>query len=119
MPETMKLAWIVTSLIGVCCVGGQITYRSDPEVQWSAKTQAVREGNGVFLSPSESMVVASSNLGHVSAFGASDGAEIFRYKYTPNSTDVEFISCASGVAFGDDYMVFSVLVNKNSPTPLT
>ena len=115
----LTLAWMVSLLVGFTGVGGQITYRSDPEVQWSAKIQAVREGNGVSLSPNETILVASSNLGHIAAFGASDGSEVFRYKYTPNTTDIEFISCASGVAFGDDYMVFTVLVNKNSANPLT
>ena len=115
----LTLAWIVSSLAGFSGAWGQITYRNEPEVQWSAKIQAVREGNGVFLSPDETMIMASSNLGHVSAFGASDGSEVFRYKYTPNTTDVEFTSCASGIAFGDDYMVFTVLINKNSPNPVT
>jgi hypothetical protein len=115
----LTLAWIASLLAGLSGVGGQISYHSEPVVQWSAKIQAVREGNGVFLSPSERMVVASSNLGYVAAFEASDGSEVFRYKYTPNTTDIEFISCASGVAFAEDYMVFTVLVNKNSPNPVT
>lgn len=113
------LLLISFSLSSLSCVEGQLTYRSNPELQWNARVQSVREGNGIFLSPNEEMIVASSNLGYISAFGARDGAEVFRYNYVPNSTDVQFISCGSGLAFALDYMVFSVLVNKNTANPLT
>lgn len=100
-------------------MAGQITYRTDPELQWNVRVQSVREGNGVFLSPDEKMLVSSSNLGYVSGFGAKDGSEIFSYAYSPPSGSSEFISSTSGITFAGDYLVYSVLVNKNTVNPLT
>ncbi len=113
------LFFFASSITSFACVGGEITYRSDPELLWDARVQSVRAGNGVYLSRSEEILVASSNLGYISAFGARDGAEVFRYNYIPNTTDIEFISSSSGITFAEDYMVFSILVNKDTGNPLT
>lgn len=101
-------------------IEAQLTYRESPELQWDARVQSVREGNGVFLSPDEDLLVATSNLGYVTGFGAKDGSEIFQYTYDPNTTNIEFISSSSGISFSKtDFVVFSVLVNENSLEPLS
>lgn len=96
---------------------GQIIYEQDPTVEWDIRVQSIREGNGVFLSPDESLLVASTNLGYVSAFGPLDGSEIFNYVYTPEGQD--FVKSYSGISFAPDYLVYSVILNEDSPTSTT
>lgn len=112
-------AFLSAFLALVSPAGAQLSHRDSPEIQWEVQIKSVRQGNGVFLSPNEEMLVASTNLGYVSAFGARDGAEVFHYTYVPDTTAIEFISSTSGIAFSTDYMVYSVIVNKDSISPLT
>ena len=96
---------------------GQIIYEADPSVEWDVRVQSIREGNGVFLSPDESLLVASTNLGYVSGFGPLDGSEVFSYLYTPDGDD--FVKSYSGVSFGSGFLVYSVTINEDSPAPST
>jgi hypothetical protein len=78
------------------------------------------EGNGVFLSPHEEMIVASSSLGRISACGAINGSEKFQYSYVPKSTNAESISSGIGISFSNnDAIIFSVAINQSSLNPLT
>ena len=95
----------------------QIIYEADPVVEWDVRVQSIREGNGVFLSPDESLLVTSTNLGYVSGFGPLDGSEVFSYLYTPGGQ--EFVKSYSGISFGSEYLVYSVTLNEDSPTPST
>ena len=106
-------------LASISFSGAQLSHRSNPEIQWDAKIKSVLQGNGVFLSPDEKFLVASTSLGYISAFGSRDGSEVFQYVYEPNSTDIEFITSGSGIAFSTDYMVFALFINENSDAPLT
>lgn len=117
MKQTIPLLSAFFALVS--SAGAQLSHRSNPDIQWDVQVKSVRQGNGVFLSPDEEMVVASTNLGFVSAFGARDGSEVFQFAYDPNTTAIEFITSDSGVAFSADYMVYSILVNKDSASPLT
>lgn len=99
--------------------GAQLTYRTNPIVEWSVQTQNVRDGNGIFLSPGEEMLLVSTRLGYIQGFRPNDGSEIFTYVYKPKSTDVEFIDCSSGIAFGSNYFVYSIIVNQFSDNPVS
>jgi outer membrane protein assembly factor BamB len=109
---------IALAFLGV--VGAQLTYRESPELEWDARVPSLREGNGVFLSPDDGIIIASSSVGQISAFRATDGAEIFQYSYGPNATVEELISSSSGISFSNDTsVIFSILVNENSLNPST
>jgi hypothetical protein len=63
-------------LVGLGSVQAQLIYRSGPTQDWGARVGSVRRGNGVFLSPADDMVVASSSDGSVTAFDSETGMQV-------------------------------------------
>lgn len=100
-------------------VKGQIRYREDPTADWQYRIRSVRRGNGIFLSPSDHMAVASSSDGTVTAMDASTGRKLWTYE--PPTTQGEFFSCSSGITFVStdtlEYMTYSIVANEQSQNP--
>jgi hypothetical protein len=98
---------------------GQLVYKADPSINWSARGEPVRQGNGVFLSPSEDIVVSSSNIGAVNAWDSLDGTKLWRYSPVAESGAV--LSCSSGVTFiktdSMESMFYTVVVNEFLSNP--
>jgi hypothetical protein len=98
----------------------QLLYNADPSINWSARGEPVRQGNGVFLSPAEDSVVSSSDTGTIVAWDSFDGTEMWRY--TPSAGDGSVLSCSSGITFVEaemmQYMIYTVIVNATSLSPM-
>jgi outer membrane protein assembly factor BamB len=99
---------------------GQLLYNADPSINWSARGEPVRQGNGVFLSPGEDSVISTSDTGTITAWDSFDGTEL--WSYTPSAGDGTVLSCSSGVTFIEtdtmEYMIYSVIVNETLYNPL-
>lgn len=99
--------------------GGQLMYRPYPIVQWSLRVKPVRRGNGVFLSPDDRIVVASTNVGKLEALDAMDGGAL--WSYSPSDEYQGRYGCTSGVTFSvaGDFLVYAVIVDELSPNPFS
>jgi outer membrane protein assembly factor BamB len=75
-------ALALVGLVGLGSVQAQLIYRSVPTQDWEAQVGSVRRGNGVFLSPADDMVVASSSDGSVTAFDSETGTKVRNYTFT-------------------------------------
>ena len=72
----VKNAARLVGLVGLGSVRAQLIYRSEPTQDWGARVGPIRRGNGVFLSPADDMVVASSFDGSVTAFDSETGTQV-------------------------------------------
>jgi hypothetical protein len=75
-------AFALVGLVGLGSVRAQLTYRSEPTEAWGARVGSVKRGNGVFLSPADDMVVASSFDGSVTGFDSETGTQVSKYTFT-------------------------------------
>ena len=127
-----KLALLL--LVSLTNVSGQFSDifppLQDAEIYWEAqinpadspsgtRSPEVLYGNGVFLTPDETKVIATSVGGTISAFDAINGDLL--WEYVPDSGLA--ISCKSGITFAnvdaDPYIVYSILENENTFEPYT
>ena len=78
----------------------------DPEILWEQRIipenaalnpPNVRQGNGVFISPDQSIVVATSIGATVTAFDALTGEAL--WDYDPPTVSGKIITCPTGVTF--------------------
>lgn len=89
---------------------GDLTYLDGPRLLWNEFTFEVSQRNGVFLSPDESMLVATSVDGLVRAFAPLTG--LLLWEFQPPSRGFS-IRCQSGVTFNyiadEPYIVYSII----------
>jgi hypothetical protein len=105
---------ILSSLVlaTIALANGQITYLDAPVEGWRASFAPMEQGNGVFLSPDGSMVVAIASNCLVRAFGQATGE--VRWTSNPPPGDGSS-SCNGGITFNDnaDIPYFTYMVNDN------
>ena len=109
--------WLASTLVA----NAQLEVLDTPQVLWEATAPAVEYGNGVFLTPDESLVLTTSVDGPVNAYEASSGNNV--WLYTPPEVDGGVIRCHSGITFWGNndgtYMVYSIIDNENGISPAT
>lgn len=116
MWNKLRLAALLVAL-GVSTITAQNALQ-DPVVYFSKQVEGdVGYGNGLFLY--EQLLVATSSDGTVTCFHALTGEEL--WEYSPQSSSE--IASHSGVAFTTEnaetpYMVYSIIENENSLTPM-
>ena len=124
MQKIMICKLLFQAFLAFCGIGhssGQLLYQAKPSVEWEARVQSIRKGNGVYLSNNDEMLVSSTKLGFVNAFDTTVGTKLWSYSYTPKDSEKEYLSSDSGIVFSvnDDYLVFSVIINEFSSNPMT
>jgi sugar lactone lactonase YvrE len=94
---------------------GDLLYFDAPVQEWEALIPAVRQGNGVFVSPDDALIVATSADGTMSAF---DPTGTSLWTYGPPSIDsASAVSCSSGITFALDYLTYAVIFDEESAAP--
>lgn len=85
-----------------------------PEVLWTSQTNSatisgIYKGNGVFLTPDATEIVAITDDGKVSAFNAESGEST--WEFVPDAvgeTDIYKVKSYGGITFSSGYMVYSI-----------
>jgi hypothetical protein len=94
---------------------GGLLYLDAPVQEWETTIPAVRPGNGVFVSPDDALIVATSGDASLSAF---DRLGTPLWTYGPPLTDsASEITCSSGITFAPDYLTYAVIVGEDSGEP--
>jgi hypothetical protein len=92
-----------------------LLYFDAPVQEWETLIPAVRPGNGVFVSPDDALIVATSGDALLSAF---DRLGTPLWTYGPPLTDyASAITCSSGITFAPNYLTYSVTVGEDSGEP--
>ena len=111
------LLWSIAPFVA----NGQIIYRNQPAKAWEARVPTIRKGNGVFLSPQNTVLIALSSEGTATAFNPDSGKQL--WIYNPPTVANEFITSTSGITFTTNatmnFFVYSVIANQNNVNPKT
>jgi outer membrane protein assembly factor BamB len=116
--NTSRTIFISLCLAQTLTAQPQLRYEEFGSTEWVARTQPIREGNGVFLSPDEKRLVTSTQPAIVHAFDTESGVKLWRYNPSMSSwTGDSFISCLSGITFAStgslEYIVYAVVIKDN------
>ena len=89
-----------------------------PEIRFTSKTEGsgIYKGNGVFLTPDATEIVAITDDGKVSAFNAVSGEST--WEFVPDAvgnTDIYTVRSESGITFSTGYMVYSITDESQQP----
>jgi DNA-binding beta-propeller fold protein YncE len=95
--------------------GGGLLYFDAPVQEWETLIPTVRQGNGVFVSPDDALIVATSADGTMSAFDPS-GTSLWTYG-PPSIDSASAISCSSGITFAPDFLTYAVIADEESAAP--
>ena len=106
--------------VGVNVVTGQVEQTSafDPDTAWSTSLSGtspmIGSGNVVSLSPDEAALYVTLADGTLEVLDPTDGSSMYNYK--PNPVAGGSVSCKSGVAYGDGYIVYAVIDKPGDST---
>ena len=125
----LSLSYVFLFLSSLLQVQAQDFNYLDPTVVWQARTTddtsaGVLQGNGIYLSPDNKMIVSTSSDGSLRAFDPASGAIL--WTYVPDNLGFA-IRCFSGVTFSykgaRPYMVYAIADGatdkNNSPLATT
>lgn len=120
----MKIETKFRSLALFVCLAQTLTaqprlkYKEFATTEWVSRTHPIGEGNGVFLTPDEKILVTSTKPAIVHAFDSESGSKLWGYNPSMSSwTGDNYISCLSGIAFAStesfEYIVYAVIIKDN------
>lgn len=118
--------WLLLITDGLVCHGerelkSDLAYLDQPELVWQAQTHSILNGNGIFISPDDSLTVVTQKNGVITAFDTLTGDNL--WSFSPPSNSGMPISCQGGAVFSTEgtssYIVYSVVDNRNGLTPFT
>jgi hypothetical protein len=123
MNQSVILFWLCF-LPGFSIAHSKLNYNQVASTKWIARTQRVRDGNGVYLSSDDGLLIVSTKNGILHAFFPQNGTRMWGYNPSIHAwTADNYISCKSGIAFSTtdslEYMVYSVIINELSQHPET
>ena len=103
-------------LISMRVSNAEFEYLLFPQSRWTSQAPPVIAGNGVFVTPDDSLVVSTSNDGTVMGFEASSGNPLWTYR--PPPVNGVPMTCKSGITFSytssTPYMIYSVMDDEFS-----
>ena len=92
-----------------------------PELAWQTQTDVILDGNGVFISPDDSITVVTQANGNLNAYDTFTGDLLWNF-LPPNHDDLP-IACQGGVTFSTDgprdYLIYSVVDDPNGIVSFT
>lgn len=98
-----------------------IDHFDEPNLAWQKRTDNILDGNGVFISPDDSITVVSQANGNLNAFDTFTGDEL--WEFVPPTNDDLPVACQGGVTFSVDgpfgYLVYSIVDDPNGVTSFT
>ena len=91
-----------------------------PEIRWTSKIDStnsgIYKGNGVFLTPDATEIVAITDDGKVSAFNAESGESTWEFVPDAVGDAMNYkVSSESGITFSNGYMVYSITDESLKP----
>ena len=96
-------------------------YFPEPKLVWQAQTDVIRDGNGIYTSPDDTVSIVTQANGNLDAFHPFTGEAL--WSFVPPSNDNKPIGCQSGVTFSTDgathFLTYAVVDDPNGVSPFT
>ena len=119
MKASSPLFLLITALFSGLV--GAIDHLDEPALVWQTQTGVILDGNGVFVSPDDSIAVVAQANGNLNAYDTFSGEELWKF-VPPNNGDLA-IACRGGVTFSTDgprdYLVYSIVDDPNGVITFT
>ena len=117
----MKFAMKASTLLTLLCmaiangIAVAIDHLDSPELVWQTQADVILDGNGVFISPDDSITVVAQANGNLNAYDTFSGQDLWMF-VPPGNNDLP-IACQGGVTFsatgGQDYLIYSIVDDPN------
>jgi outer membrane protein assembly factor BamB len=112
---------LLLSLVFGHGVVSAIDHLDAPNLVWQTQTDVILDGNGVFISPDDSIAVVAQANGNLDAYDTFTGQKL--WKFVPPSNNNLPLACQGGVTFSSDgptdYLIYSVVDDPNGVTSYT
>lgn len=112
---------LLLSLVSGHALVSAIDHYDAPNLVWQTQTDVILDGNGVFISPDDSIAVVTQANGNLNAYDPFTGEEL--WKFVPPANDDKAVACNGGVTFSNDgyndYLIYSVVDDPNGITSFT